>query len=505
MLSTVRRIAGGLSAIAAAALAIATPTAAGASAVQGCSGSVCVDVSANGGPGLLGRGEQTSLGFDIHLSGGSANLAAVLHDTAGLIPDASAVRFDGAALPAGAVTVSGTDVTVDLSSVNPVTSASNHTLTYSATMSSSATTDQSAHATVTFDDALGDAPATSTSDDYTVALNRPDFAVYGARANGKLTPGGLIDAALSVYGPASYPSELTFTVPSGFTVDHVTYGNDPTLTTCVTSSSTVTCPGGDFSRGPLVDFYVHADRSTPIGTTANISVDVEPVGITDATPSDNTALIPVTVVGTAALKVTLTDGRGNTTLPNGRTAGRLPIGLDTKLTVTVTNQGPNPSTDTDALITVEENPGDYRVTFPAALGPKPQTGNSFPQADWKIGHLAVGQTVTGTFTIRALKKSQNAVLVNMSETERNPLECGDSPHACLGAAALPLLAVQPTAADRGTGSGTGSEGASGSGTVSGSGGLAATGARATVPAAIGGGALVLGVGLLFAGRRRRLG
>ncbi len=484
-----------LSTIAASALlSVAIAVAPGvAAAAAPCSGTVCVTTLS--GSTALAQGATGTADWSIQIDSGQAELSFIAHQTSGLQAMAGSARFDGAALPASAMSITGHTVTIDLSSVNPV-AAGSHQLMYRVRMAPAAVLDQSISASVSFDNTIGGPVTVSSPPAEGFALTKPDFSIEPIQASiDKITAGNPFYLDLRLHGTSSVPSQLRLTIPAGFSFVQATQGEFQQQAIPCTGGVTVKCSGINYGSFTDVTLTIRANAGDRPGTTGSLTASVQPVGVPDATPSDNTRSVAVTVGGTVALNVTVSSPYGETARPNNLESTLLPIGKPTVLTLSVTNQGPDAASDVSGRIVMETNTDDY---FTLGFGPgitgQQSSPHHFAVATWRIGHISVGQTAVSTITVTPKRFGDRAFLsLYLNSTELNTLQC-DS-RACLSSGGIGIEVVG--AASTGSGSGS-SSASSGTGPE-----LANTGAQTTTPLYTGLLAVLIGAAFVLVGRRRR--
>lgn len=424
--------------LAAASVALAAPATAAPAAP--CSGTVCLTLVAASDGEIAIRGDNAKLDYRFSLSSGQAHVSFSSTQSADLAPDPASVQFDGTAVPRSAVTIAGDKLTVDLTAVNPVSSATGHQLTYNALVSATAGSDPTSTGTVVFDDTIGGAPASATVSQ-TLDLNKPDLRLTAEPAYGKVTAGNPFYVGFDAYGDPSVRTDLVITVPHGFSFVTLIDSSDQKTQPCSVAGSTVTCKNlpGYYIRTYEPELRPNAtDRP---GTVGRVSATMTPVGIADANPADNTAHVDVTVTGTVALKVGFGSPYGIVTGGKLSPLANLPVGKATPVTVTVTNQGPSVATGVSARLVLESNTGtDFTIGWGPAMTGTQAGPHTFAVGQWTISRLAVGQTASSTVTITPSKVGDTgSLIVTMSSVELNTLECGS--RACIGSAGV-ALAVQ---------------------------------------------------------------
>lgn len=415
---------GTLALLCGAAVTLAAP--ATAAATQGCSGAVCVDVAPSNPDVLLAPGATGPIDYDITVSAGQANLQFSAIQSASLSPVAGTATFDGATLPAGAVSITGQSISIDLSSVNPVAAGQPHDLGFEVTMSPAAQADQTSVATVSFNDTLGGAQATSTSADQVVELPKPDYQISADNAApARVTAGNSAGVSFTVGGPASPPANFEISVPAGFSF--VQADNNGTVLNCVPAGAAVTCPVPDASKTVLLNVEVRAAAADHIGQTGTVTVQVVPVGPPDATPANNVAQAQVQVVGTVALKVGFSSPYGLVAQTPKLPLATLPVGKPTTITMTVTNQGPDAATGVSARLAMSTNtPTDFAISFGPGIAGHAPVANRGAYGVWQIGTLGVGQTATTSVTITPKAVGDTAFLsLFMNSSELNTLQCSN--------------------------------------------------------------------------------
>lgn len=385
-----------------------TPAWAGPGPRLGCSGSACVTISGTFTGGPVARAAAAHLVYHVAVTGGGVVHATLQsHQDPDLPAAASPVTINGAPAPAGSVVAAGGDLSVDLTSAGPLAVGAAVTVAFDATPSASAVSDLTSWASVTFDDGAH-APATSNSTDQIVSLALPELQI-SAGDPVTVERGGSRGSIVAIFNSSSVKTAavLTLTFPAGLSLGPggVTDLDTRAALSCVRAGATVTCqvpenvvdeiPG--FSTGlgvPIVAALTH-----PIGVTPGVRATIEPVGLPDADPSNNSTIIPVTVLGLAGLTYRVSLPSTGQSF-SGTGAATIPFGQPVILTVTITNTGPDPAPDTVINFGLRAFvAADFAI---ANVGSAPGPSRSGFESS-SVGTLAPGQSVSRSVRITGLR------------------------------------------------------------------------------------------------------
>lgn len=323
----------------------ATPAWAGPGQDQGQGCNTCVTVTSNATRSLVARGGTAHLSYDVAVTGGAATQATLqTHQDPDLPADAATVTIDG--IPAAAVSAVGGNLTIELPTAGSLAAGDTVTVMFDATVNQAAEADLVSWASVTFDNGA----ATANSADQVVPLLLPDLAIGPAPAlsidrGSSVTAGvGIQNNNASVLSAAA----LTLTFPAGLSLGSAGVSDAQTHTalTCISAVSVTTCivPQSALSPSGSLNIPVAVSLMHAIGSTPGVQATLAPPGIDDADPSNNSTVIPVTVIGRSHLSYRIT-------LPSGRSFGTtgsatIPLGQPVLVTATITNTGPDPAPDT---------------------------------------------------------------------------------------------------------------------------------------------------------------
>jgi len=478
----------GLLAIGATMLGMA-PALAGPGTGSECTGFDCPEMRGFDVPGAVPPGSTATLHYQWNAVTDSSvhPITFRTHDDARLIPQPADVRLDGAVLPAAAVAITGSDLTVDLVAAHASPLAA-HDLTFVVT--TTATMPQRAVSWAELAITHGTDTGRSTSNDIVIhraVAGTPDLFLVAGQENGgqglTLPRGhtGTLGVDVDNRGAAA-AAVLTITVPATPPISFVRLRDDSTATTyrCTTSGSTISCPIGQVSGPRTLRLDVTVPVGTPVGQRGTVGFSVAPASGADADPSDNTASARIIVGPTADLYASASPGR--VAVGPGGTA---------QITVRVRNQGPDPRSNATLRLWIPPDTADNFAfaSFATSAGTISRDGAAF--LIWSPGRLGPGQIATATVTVRAVAAEPAEFLV---EGAYRPLACaqGQDEADCPNVV-VPLTVTAPAPAVTGpaaphTGGGSG---------------LADTGSSTL---ALGSAAALLaatGVLLALVGRRRR--
>ena len=485
-------------------LGLASPAA--AAPVTGCiASSVCVTVR-SGGDTVAAQGATVDETYSVSVAGGDvASATLVAHQDPALVANGSSVRIDGSPAPAGAVTAVTDGLSIDLSSVLPLTPAADVTVSFTATVSATVDRDLTSFATVSFDDAAHRGPATSTSENATVSLERPDLHID---ANSTVTPvrvprgastsvgsrSDLVSPQFTVYNNGLAASaDLVVNLSPGFTLGPagVTSDNRNAALSCTRpAAATWTCGVGTLTSPDILTVDLAAVSTTAPGTAGSLTATLRPRGISDANPADDVAQVPVVVVGSADLTVSLTAG---TSTPRQ--------GQAVTITATIANAGPDPATGLAGSLQLVPVAGSTRADFKVADADSTPWPSSQSRRTWALpSPLPPGASTTVHWQVTGLRSGAAAtfaILVQQQSYDPNvacsPIGCETTARTTVTVSAASPATTPASAA--GTSPSAGSQAAVEPA-------LAATGTPGGTLAVLGIGALLAGVALVCAGRRR---
>jgi len=432
------------------------------------------------------------------------------HQPALLPARLDAVTLDSASVPAADLSrPSSVDLVVDTHDLT----AGTHTVTFTADLPASEPGSPSSTATLT--GSAGGGPVSATSAPVVVQVNQPDLSIAltpdsGEDQVGFLGTGQNLDFAVDVanLGFGSPDSTLTLSLPPGMQLgpDGVARDADGSSLVCAPAAGTVSCDLGPLAGAPA-DPTIVIDLTTagqePIGSTVTLTATVSANTGTDTDPSNNSVSAELTYTGIARLHFGLQ--------PSARSVA---VGASTTVTLRVSNAGPQPAPATLGLailigdnFTISNFTGSPLPTtmsraqlaqaqLLSATGPA--AGSAPPVAPaagggsgvlWFIGNLPAGSSASATLTLTAVKPGPaRLAMLALSGAGDPGCTAADCPPA-----ELTLTAVRPSAP-----SSSPAAPAAGGGDA-----LASTGASVR-PAETGGLLLLLGAGLVVAGRRRRV-
>jgi hypothetical protein len=250
-----------------------------------------------------------------------------------------------------------------------------------------------------------DQPRTGPGPDLGISDATTGPTVVGRLEPGYAAVGGRLHVTVRAPDGAPTTSTLVLRFPPGVhlsprnEIDQTPsgIGGFPAILVCGQAGAVVTCV---MSVSGLVDIVtgIVADPSVPIGTTADITATVQPNGLIDPDPADNSVTVPVRVDPTAALALSISPGAVG--------ASPVPIGVATTYLATVTNTGPEVA-DAVVLTTSVQLPsghvtdvdpylaGDLDVT---GLGPHP-VGDIAPGQSRSVAVVVTGHSVGIQFAL----------------------------------------------------------------------------------------------------------
>ena len=474
--------------------ATAAPALAGPGQHDACSGAACVSVAAGSAGAVYPAGSDVDEIFNLSVRGADVAAATVqTHQDPTLAAHAGTLTVDGAPAPAGSVTSTGGDLTVDLAAAGAdLTQGADITIGFTATLAATAIGSATSWVSVTFDNG-SDAPATANSDDLVIDVQRPDLSLAASPA--VVARGGSGNGSVSIQNgtAAATPATLTLTFPTHLSLAANGVSDlvaDKPLA-CTAAGATTTC---QVTRDMVASFteldvQIAADDSLPAGTHLSVAARIDPVGVTDGRAADNATTIPVTIIGRAHLAYSVRVPTQHVTVGAAVGHAELPLGTPTKVVLTVTNDGPDPAPHASISYGLF-GPPNRDVTITDA------DGHAFPNhrnvVTAAIGTLAAGASFSVTVLVPGHTLAAQAALgLNGGEEHWYDPQVQCASRACLSASAVSFTVVAPAAS---TGNGTGTDG---SGTTP----LANTGTAVRGDLGIGIGAVLAGLLLCAAARR----
>ncbi len=335
-------------------------------------------------------------------------------------PSASAVVLTSISdtLPSGFTYTGGS--TTGATTADPAVSG---TLTWTGPFSVPAAGSVSLHFLVTvsstpgeyFNDASADAGTTPVAPTgptakITVASGGTELAITKADAPDPVALGGTLTYTLTVTnnGPdPSTDSTVTDTLPAGVTFVSAT----PSQGTCSQAAGTVSCTLGPLAVGAsaTIEIVVTVDATAvcPLSDTATVTgVETDPL-------ADNNSATASTACG------------GGTDLAITKADAPDPVALGGSLTyaLTVTNNGPDPSTDSTVTDTLP--PG---VTFVSATPSQGACSEAAGTVTCTLGPLALGASATTQIvvTVEATALSPLSDTATVTGVETDPLAANNS-------------------------------------------------------------------------------
>ena len=337
-------------------------------------------------------------------------------------PNTSAVTLDSITdtLPAGFTYVPGS--TSGATGADP--SISGQALTWTGPFAVPAGGNVSLHFNVTVSSVSGDYlnEATAAATGFTVAPSGltakitvtsgggVDLSMTKADAPDPVTVGGTLTYTLTVTnnGPdPSTDSTVTDTLPAGVTFVSAT----PSQGTCSQAAGTVTCTLGPLAVGAsatiAIVVTVDATAVCPLSDTATVA-GVE----TDPLAANNSATASTACGGGTDLAITKADAPDPVT-----------VGGTLTYTLTVTNNGPDPSTDSTVTDTLPAG-----VTFVSATPSQGSCAQAGGTVTCTLGPLAVGAsaTIAIVVTVDATAASPLSDTATVAGVETDPVAGNDS-------------------------------------------------------------------------------
>lgn len=337
---------------------------------EGCSGTLCAQLSGGRAAGYPAAG-SVEISFDVAFPSHTMAAGAVLtaHNDAGMTPDLASARgsLNGGVAPV--VTLSGNDLVFTI----PNDQYGGFEVRYYATVDPAAGGQLAAWASLDFADDTGDAPATSTSADVLVSAGpdvelsqlytavQPNLSSDDIGYQTNRLPHGYSGVAIAAFENHSVRdlaagAPLRVTLPPGMAVDplDVRYGanqnedsNPTTHLRCTGAAPTWTCALPTVPAGAIGELWVRidVDASAPVGSGGTASLTVPPAAIADVAPGDNSTSEDV-VVGPVSRVALSADVNPEPVV----------VGQPATLTFTVRNDGPDPARYLDVDISIQ-SPG----------------------------------------------------------------------------------------------------------------------------------------------------
>jgi hypothetical protein len=389
--------------------------------------------------------------YTLQVASGLDSVTATTIQDLVLPAKAASVKFDGVPVAAGNVTASGGNITVTLGTVATGT----HVLSFDALVQATPSKITSSSIEVSYQ-VPGAPPAVASSGPVSVDINEPDISISSMdfdSSEGGFFIAGVgqpfpVDVDITNNGYGAPPVTLLVDLPPGFVPDKggaVSEDGSPVACTSPTAAQ-ISCPLGTIAHGAFrsVEISLNITTAAAIGKKSTITVTATPDEGVDTNPKDNSLAGDVLVLGPSHLSTMVTPAAPTVT-----------VGKSVALSISIHNDGPDTALIIEAFLTLgdfdtEPENVHFTITGFDARGATPLDDTCPPfepvepctDAEWHVGKLAAGATVTARLTVTATSVGTTPLVVGIENGV--PEDCGNDKNC--GGGEFPLTAVAaPTA------------------------------------------------------------